>query len=162
MVVLAHAVDSVLDTCIGSGGQSASVPVECPPNYHLRIDAAAVYRSAGGASSCPSSTDAACRHSSLADVVDGTCRRNESSCLLTVVAPTSPAPCDPATHSGDYFVSVDYRCQPGSTASRRRAAIIVQRNLAKGRIATTLYTERPYNNTRFLGHTGVCAKPARL
>jgi len=117
--VCVDAVDVQLVECIGSAGQSTAVTVHCPPNYHLRISSVAVYKSA--ASGCPSTTPPAgdaCRHSNVTDaVVGGTCARNESSCQLAVSAPSSPLHCDLAVYAGDYFVVVDYRCQPGATAA---------------------------------------------
>ena len=110
-------VDAVFGQCLGPAavGQSATVLVQCPSYYHLRIRSAAVYKSASGCPSTPTSD--ACLHSNISDVVDTTCLRNESSCQLTVPAPTSPLHCNLPTYAGDYFIIIDYRCQPGSTAT---------------------------------------------
>ena len=104
-----NAADRVLVQCLTN---SSTVLVECMDDYYLRMTSAVVYKSA---SSCPSTpaTDA-CWHSNSTDLSNTTCLRNDSSCLLTVPELTSPLPCSLATHPGDYYAVVDYRCQPGS------------------------------------------------
>ena len=112
------AVESVLDECLGPAGQSADVQVQCPPNYNLLVISADVYKSS---SDCPSTTIDACWHSNITQLVTTACNGStstaiSSSCQLTVAAPTSSLHCDLNVYPADYFVVVNYRCQPGSTA----------------------------------------------